>query len=75
MTVADYTIIGVFLSCMALIGLTISKLIRSPDDIFVTGRQLMPFVLATTITATNISMYHFISMGEIGYQKGISIIW
>lgn len=49
MTGVDYAIVGAFLAGMALIGLTISKLIKSPDDIFVAGRQLTPFVLAATI--------------------------
>ena len=75
MTGIDYAIVGAFLAGMALIGLRISKLIKSPDDIFVAGRQLTPFVLAATITATNLSMFHFIGMGGIAYQKGVSIIW
>jgi len=75
MTWLDYALIGVFLGGMALVGLRISRLIKNPDDIFVAGRELTPFVAAATITATNLSMFHFIGMGGIGYQKGISIIW
>jgi len=75
MTGIDYAIVGAFLLVMALAGLTISKLIKDSDDIFVAGRQLTPFIMAATITATNLSMYHFISIGGIAYQKGISIIW
>lgn len=75
MTWLDYTIIAVFLTGLAGAGLTISKLIKHSDDIFVAGRELTPFILGATITATNLSMYHFISMGGIAYQKGISIIW
>src|ERR1035437_1186006 len=75
MTFIDYAIVGVFLLAMALAGLTISKLIKNSDDIFVAGRQLTPFIMAATITATNLSMYHFISIGGIAYQKGVSIIW
>lgn len=75
MTWLDYGIVGAFLASMALIGLRISRLIKNPDDIFVAGRELPAFVLAATITATNLSMFHFISMGGIAYQKGISIIW
>lgn len=75
MTGIDYAIIIAFLAGMALVGLTISRLIKSPDDIFVAGRELRPFIVAVTITATNLSMFHFIGMGGIGYQKGISIIW
>jgi len=75
MTWIDYGIIGVFLTGLALAGLTISRLIKHSDDIFVAGRELTPFILGATITATNLSMYHFISMGGIAFQKGISIIW
>jgi SSS family solute:Na+ symporter len=75
MTGLDYAIVGVFLGGMALAGLTISKLIKQSDDFFVAGRNLTPFILGATITATNLSMFHFIGMGGIGYQKGISIIW
>ena len=71
----DYTIVGTFLLVMALAGFWITRLIKAPDDMFVAGRKLTPFVMAATITATNLSIYHFISMGGIAYQKGISIIW
>ncbi len=75
MTWIDYTIIGLFLAGLAVAGLRISRLIKHSDDIFVAGRELTPFILGATITATNLSMYHFISMGGIAFQKGISIIW
>ena len=75
MTWIDYGIIGVFLAGLAGAGLTISKLIKHSDDIFVAGRELTPFILGATITATNLSMFHFISMGGIAFQKGVSIIW
>ena len=75
MTGLDYAIVVVFLSMIAAAGATISRLIREPDDLFVAGRQLTPFVLAATITATNLSMYHFVSMGGIASRSGVSIIW
>src|SRR5512135_2740071 len=71
----DYAIIAVFLGTMALAGLGISRLIKDSDDIFVAGRELTPFILCATITATNLSMFHFIGMGGIAYQKGVAIIW
>lgn len=75
MTFIDYGIVIGFLFFMAMAGLTISRLIRTSDDFFVAGRELTPFVLCATITATNLSMYQFISIGGIAYQSGISIIW
>jgi SSS family solute:Na+ symporter len=71
----DYAIILVFLSVMALTGLLISRLIRTSDDFFVAGRELAPFILCATITATNISMLHFVGMGGTAYQSGVSIAW
>jgi len=75
MTGFDYAIVIIFLCIIAGAGATISRLIRSPDDLFVAGRQLTPFVLAATITATNLSMFHFVGMGGTASQDGVSIIW
>lgn len=75
MTAIDYAIVIVFLCALASAGGVISRLIRSPDDLFVAGRELTPFVLAATITATNLSMYHFVGMGGSASQDGVSIIW
>jgi solute:Na+ symporter, SSS family len=71
----DYTIVAAFLIAMALAGLGISRLIRDSDDFFVAGRELTPFILCATITATNLSMFHIIGMGGTAYQSGVSIIW
>jgi len=75
MTWVDYTIVLAFLTVLALAGLGVSRLIRDSDDIFVAGRELTPFILCATITATNLSMFHFVGMGGIAYQNGVSIIW
>ena len=75
MTGLDYAIVAVFLTAIAAAGATVSRLIRSPDDLFVAGRQLTPFVLAATITATNLSMYHFVSVGGFASRFGIPLIW
>lgn len=75
MTGLDYALVVVFLSLIAAAGATVSRLIREPDDLFVAGRQLTPFVLAATITATNLSMYHFVSVGGFASRFGIPLIW
>lgn len=75
MTIVDYSIVIGFLLVMAFAGLAITRLIKTSDDFFVAGRELTPFVLCATITATNLSMYQFISIGGIAYQSGISVIW
>src|SRR5207237_10014794 len=64
-----------FLVVIALAGLTISRLIKDSDDFFVAGRELTPFILCATITATNLSMLHFVGMGGTAYKSGISILW
>ena len=73
MTWIDYTIVAGFLLAMALAGLAISRLIKDSDDFFVAGRELTPFILTATITATNLSMFHFVGMGGTAYASGISI--
>jgi solute:Na+ symporter, SSS family len=75
MTGVDYAIIAAFLVCLAAAGLAVSRLIRDSDDFFVAGRELTPFILGATITATNVSMFHFVAMGGTAYQSGVSIIW
>ena len=75
MTAIDYTIVGAFILIMASAGLMISRLIRDSDDFFVAGRELTPFVLCATITATNLSIMHFVSFAGTAYQNGVSIIW
>ncbi|HTL31141.1 MAG TPA: sodium:solute symporter family protein [Tepidisphaeraceae bacterium] len=75
MTPLDYALVVGFLAAMAVGGLWISRLIKDSDDFFVAGRELTPFILAATITATNLSMFHFVGMGGIAYQNGVSIIW
>ena len=75
MTGLDYWIVAVFLIAMAGAGFMISRLIKDSDDFFVAGRELTPFILAATITATNLSMFHFVGMGGTAYKDGVSIIW
>src|SRR3954471_7268500 len=60
---------------MAVGGLWVSRLIKDSDDFFVAGRELTPFILAATITASNLSMFHIIGMGGTAYKSGVSIIW
>jgi SSS family solute:Na+ symporter len=75
MTPLDYGLVLGFLLFMALAGLAVSRLIKDSDDFFVAGRELTPFILCATITATNLSMFHFVGMGGTAYKDGVSIIW
>lgn len=75
MSAIDYTLVATYLCLLAAAGFAISRLIRDSDDIFVAGRELTPFILCATITATNISIFHFVGMGGTAYQSGVSIAW
>ena len=75
MTHVDYFIVAAFLITLATAGIAVAKLIHEADDIFVAGRELTPFILCATITATNISIYHFVGVGGVAYAHGVSIIW
>ena len=76
MTGLDYAIVAAFpRRPWPSPGWASRRLIKDSDDFFVAGRELTPFILAATITATNLSMFHFIGHGRDAYQKGISIIW
>ena len=75
MTIIDYIIVIIFLSGIFWFGTSFYKWIRNPDDFYVAGRRLTPFILAATLTATNISLYSFVGVSGTAYKHGISIIW
>lgn len=75
MTAVDYIIVLLFLVAIFWFGASFYKWIKTPDDFYVAGRKLTPFILASTLTATNISLYSFVGVSGTAYQHGISIIW
>ena len=75
MTAIDYIIVLIFLAGMFWFGASFYKWIANPDDLYVAGRKLSPFILAATLTATNISLYSFVGVSGTAYKYGISIIW
>jgi SSS family solute:Na+ symporter len=75
MTILDYIIVILFLAGIFWFGTSFYKWIRNPDDFYVAGRRLTPFILAATLTATNISLYSFVGVSGTAYKHGISIIW
>jgi SSS family solute:Na+ symporter len=75
MIIIDYVIVILFLAGIFWFGTSFYKWIRNPDDFYVAGRRLTPFILAATLTATNISLYSFIGVSGTAYKHGISIIW
>jgi len=75
MTAIDYFIVLLFLTGIFWFGSSFYKWIQNPDDFYVAGRRLTPFILAATLTATNISLYSFVGVSGTAYKHGISIIW
>ena len=75
MTHLDYAIIVVFLGGMFWLGSRFYRWIGRPDDFYVAGRQLTPFILAATLTTANISLFSLVGVSGIAYRSGISIIW
>lgn len=75
MILIDYVIVAVFLAFLFWAGSIFYRWVGDPDDFYVAGRQLTPFILAATITATNVNLYSFVGQAGVAYQHGISIIW
>jgi SSS family solute:Na+ symporter len=75
MTPIDYIIVLIFLAGIFWFGMSFYKWIANPDDFYVAGRKLTPFILAATLTATNISLHSFVGVSGTAYKHGISIIW
>jgi SSS family solute:Na+ symporter len=75
MTIIDYIIVALFLTFMFWAGSIFYRWVGSPDDFYVAGRQLTPFILAATIVATNVNLYSFVGQAGVAYKHGISILW
>jgi len=71
----DIIIVLAFLIITFLVGSFFYKWVGDPDDFYVAGRQLTPFILAAVITATNVNLYSFVGQAGIAYHHGISILW
>jgi len=72
---ADYVVVAIFLTFLFWAGSIFYRWVENPDDFYVAGRQLTPFILAATITATNVNLYSFVGQAGVAYTHGISIIW
>lgn len=75
MALIDIIIVAVFLALMFAAGLMVSRWIKDAEDFYVASRELTPFILAATITATNVNMYSFIGQAGQAYKSGLGIIW
>jgi len=75
MTAIDIGILVFFLAFLFFFGSIFFKWVKNPDDYYVAGRSLPPFILAAVLTATNVNMYSFIGQSGKAYEQGISIVW
>jgi len=75
MTTIDYVIVVTFLASIIGVGIYFRKWIENPDDFYIAGRKLTPFILAAVLTGTNVNLYSFIGQSGVAYSSGISIIW
>lgn len=75
MAAIDIGIVAVFLAFLFFFGSIFYKWVKNPDDFYVAGRLLPPFILAAVLTATNVNMYSFIGQAGKAYEQGISIVW
>ena len=75
MALVDIIIVVVFMIITFMVGAFFYKWVGDPDDFYVAGRKLTPFILAAVITATNVNLYSFVGQAGIAYKHGISILW
>lgn len=71
----DLTIVIITIGLTAWAGCFFARWIKAPDDFYVAGRELSPFIIAAALAATNISLYNFQSYVGYAYREGISIVW
>ncbi len=75
MTFIDQFTVIVFLIGVFWLGSRFYRWIGNPDDFYVAGRELTPFMLAASLTTANIGLFSLIGVSGTAYQQGISIIW
>ena len=71
----DVSIVIIFLLSIFVVGTLFYRWIGSPDDFYLAGRELTPFIIAATLTGTKVSMYALVGQAGTAYNSGISIIW
>ena len=71
----DYAIVAIFFIGIFAAGAYFYRWIGDADDFYVAGRKLTPFILAATITATNVNLYSFVGQAGKAYKSGASILW
>ena len=75
MAILDYSVICLFFAAIVCLGLWFHRWVGSPDDFYVAGRQLTPFILAAALTTANVSLFSLVGVSGAAYSGGIPIIW
>ena len=71
----DLAIVALFVIATFAAGLYFYRWVGDMDDFCVAGRRLTPFILAATLTATNVNLYSFVGQAGKAYASGASILW
>ncbi len=75
MAAIDYAIVALFFCVIFASGVLFYRWVADADDFYVAGRRLTPFILAATLTATNVNLFSFIGQAGQAGATGISMIW
>jgi solute:Na+ symporter, SSS family len=75
LAIVDYAIILLFFAGIFWLGVRFYRWVGSPDDFYVAGRQLTPFILAAALTTANVSLFSLVGVSGAAYSGGIPIIW
>ncbi len=68
-------IVALYMAVLLVLGLVASRMTRSPEDFFLAGRKLGPWVVAVSSTASSESGW--VTLGAVGmaYTGGVSALW
>jgi len=71
----DILIVSLFFGFTLFAGSLVYRWVGKPDDFYVASRQLSPFILAATISATNFNIYNYVGYAGQSFTHGVSIVW
>ena len=71
----DVAAVLVFMALLLWAGLKFYRWVGEAEDFTLAGRNLPPFILASTMAATNFNLFGLVSQTGTVWRHGISIIW
>lgn len=69
----DYTVIGTYFLCTALIGVWVARARTTSEDLFLAGRSLGPAAVGFSLYAANVSSDTLVGLPGAAYRTGISV--